>query len=49
MINKKEKEKKHGLMEVYIKVNIKMEKNKDMEYLNGLMEIFMKEILIIML
>ena len=44
-INKKEMEKKNGLMVPVMKENIKKERNQDMGNLNGLMVVLMKEIL----
>jgi len=42
MINKMEKEKKFGLMVLVTKDYIIKEKNMEMEYLNGPMDLFMK-------
>ena len=43
MINKMVKEKKYGLMVLVMKDYIIKEKNMEMVYLNGLMDLFMKE------
>ena len=45
MINRKEKEKKFGLMEIHMKGNILVEISKEKENLYGVMDLFMKEIL----
>ena len=44
-INKKEKEKKNGRMVPVMREHIKKEKNQDLENLSGLMVVFMKAIL----
>jgi hypothetical protein len=44
MIDKMEKEKKSGQMELVIKDNIKMEKKMGKVHLNGLMDLFILEI-----
>ena len=43
MINKMDMVKKFGLMVVYMKENIKMEKKMVQGNLNGVMEVYMKE------